>query len=75
MGWIDARENPPILNKMLVFCQTCKNIHTVHYDYGGYCLAETCYDDGHLFTGKEIDFDYYMPLPKPPKSEESQVDS
>ena len=66
MSWIDARENPPKLSKMLVFCKKCKNIHSVYYDYGEYCLSEACYENGSFFTGEGIDFDYYMPLPKAP---------
>jgi len=66
MIWINKNVTPPILKRMLVFCKKCKNAHTVHLDYEEYCLAEHCTEDGYFFTGGAIDFDYYMPLPKPP---------
>lgn len=70
MEWIDSLINPPKLNKMLVHCNKCKNIHSVHWDYGEYCLAEACYESGRFFTGEGVDFRWYMPLPTLPTSEE-----
>lgn len=67
MEWIHKDKTPPVLKKMLVYCKTCKNIHSVHYDYGEYCLAEACYESGGFFTGEAVEFDFYMPLPNPPK--------
>lgn len=74
MEWISAGEFPPTEKKILVFCKKCKNIHSVHLDYDEYCLAEACYEGGHFFTGGNVDFDWYMPLPKPPEvvSEETK---
>jgi hypothetical protein len=72
MEWISAKENPPKLEKMLVFCSICGNIHSVHFDYEQYCLAECCYSTGGMFAGSSVEFEWYMPLPKPPISEESQ---
>ena len=75
MKWINALENPPICTQILVSCKKCKNIHSVFWSYEEYCLAEHCYEDGHMFTGGTIDFDWYMPLPKPPHEEESPAAS
>ena len=67
--WIDKEKTAPVLKKMLVFCSTCKNIHSVHFDYDDYCLAEECYENGHLFSGGSVNFRYYMALPSPPEVE------
>lgn len=74
-NWINKKINPPILKEILVLCKKCNKQHVVYFDYNDYCLSEYCYEGGHQFTGASIDFDWYMPLPKPPTSEESLIAS
>ena len=69
MNWINALENPPLLEEMLVVCKECGHVHAVIYDYDEYSLPERCGRHGPYGAGKTIHFDLYMPLPKPPPKE------
>ena len=66
MEWIEAKKNPPVLKEMLVVCKECNHVHSVFRDYGEYCLAEWCDQNGPKCPGRDIEFDWYMELPKPP---------
>lgn len=67
MQWLHVNDQKPILNEMLVVCKDCGHVHAVVFDYDEYNLPEWC-DSGRgpHSPGKSIDFDWYMPLPKPP---------
>jgi hypothetical protein len=65
--WINKNNIPPIEKRILVFCNICKNIHSVEYSYDKYCLDEYCYESGHVCAGVNVLFDWWMPLPKPPE--------
>ena len=66
--WISVKDTPPPKKNIIIFCKQCKQAHSVLYDYQTYCLAECCGKQGPYFAGETSDdFDYWMPLPEPPK--------
>ena len=70
MKWLYRKDQEPNKDRqILAFCKTCKNMHTVHYDYEEWILAEACYSTGGMFAGEDVDFDYWMELPDPPTLE------
>jgi hypothetical protein len=68
MEWISVKDAPPnTKDKILVFCKGCKKTHSVYFDYGEWTLAEWCSDGEWTGPSDTIYFDYWMPLPSPPK--------
>lgn len=68
MEWINKNQTQPVLKKMLVVCKKCNEIHAVIYDYKEYNFPEMCTpSSGATFAAESVDFDWYMPLPKPPE--------
>lgn len=73
--WINRKdkEPDPKLVTILVFAK-CGTQHVAFYDYEAWVHTECCHRDidndqytGSHTVGDDIDFDYWMRLPKPPK--------
>lgn len=67
MEWIKCSKYSPSQTRILVSCKKCKMAHTVFYDYGEFCMAECCSENGPHFAGESVKFDYWMPLPEIPE--------
>jgi hypothetical protein len=67
MKWISRKDEAPPKETILVFGKWCKMPHVAFYDYGDWLHVEACYDNGGHFSGGHIEFDYWKPLPEPPK--------
>lgn len=67
MTWISVKEQKPHqkLGSILVFAQ-CGNQHVAYYSNSDWRHTEFCYESGGHFGGEIIEFNYWMPLPKPP---------
>jgi len=66
--WIKVSDQPPNKkDKILVFCKGCKLTHSVYNDYDEWSLAEWCSKGQWQGPSDTIYFDYWMPMPKPPK--------
>lgn len=64
--WLRLSEHNPFdmfLRRIIVLSKSTGKIHIVHHDYGYWLLDET--DNGS--AGEDIQFDYWMPLPKLPE--------
>ena len=67
MEWKNRNNEEPKaeLNCILVW-GNCGYPHIAFQDYGGWCHTECCYDHGGHFSGQDIDFIYWKPIPEPP---------
>lgn len=69
MQWIKVEDQAAPEEPILVFCNICRSVHSVIFDYGEHCLIEYCHEDGAYTPGRGIKFDYWMPLPTAPQSD------
>lgn len=67
MGWISVKDTAAPKEPILVLGLPCRMPHVAIYDYGEHVHTECCYDQGGHFPGSSIEFEYWMPLPTPPK--------
>lgn len=68
MEWINRKEIEPDANiTILAFCKTCKTAHCVIYEFGHWSVPQFCNLSGPFLSGRTVEFDYWMPMLKPPE--------
>jgi hypothetical protein len=66
--WISVKDQKPNpKEKILVFCKSCLKTHSVYNDYDEWNLSGWCEDGEWSSPECVIYFDYWQPLPNPPK--------
>lgn len=68
--WFSVKEHVPPKRHILVICKLCGMPHTIYHDYGEFCHYEYCDKTGPCGPGESVEFDWWMPLPEPPKEEQ-----
>lgn len=67
MEWINLKKEVPGTEQpILVFCKRCGLSHSVCYDFGRWNYIECCSEKKVCFSGAKVEFEYWMPLPRPP---------
>lgn len=70
MNWTSVKDQKPPKKSIIVYCNSCKKVHMVTWDFNEY-VTSVLHDQTGQY-GMQVnaeDFDYWMPLPEPPKME------